>query len=75
MNIIAKMKCESVLKTEYGEDVKLKAVYSDSPENKTFSAATPTAELSMSVTNKGAHGAFVPGKEYYVKFLPAEATS
>lgn len=77
MNIKAKMRCASVTKYDAGaggyEGVKLTAVYSDSPENKTFSAATPTASVEMTISNPAAFGAFVPGAEYYVDFSPAAA--
>lgn len=71
MNIKAKMKCESVLKTEFGEEVKLTAVSSGSEENKTFSKYTPSANHSMTITNPDALGAFAPGKSYYLTFEEA----
>ena len=73
MNIIAKMRCDEVTKTSYGAElVKLNAVYGDSPENKSFSEATPSASIQMTVTNKEAHGAFVPGGEYFIRFEAAQ---
>lgn len=48
MNIKAKLRCTSVTKTDYNaEIVKLQAVYGDSEENKSFSAATPSASVEM----------------------------
>lgn len=74
MNIIAKMVCESsVNPTGDRETIRLRAVYSDSPENKTFSEATPSAHLEMNITNKSAMGEFKEGVEYYVRFQDASA--
>lgn len=86
MNIIAKMYVTSI--DEYsmigdkpsaehpktGENITLSAVIDDTPENKSFSEATPSASLVMYITNPAAFGQFEKGKEYYVKFLPAEST-
>ncbi len=76
MNIIAKMHCEAVVKDENphwpNEQVRLRAVYSDSPENKTFAAATPSATVELNISNPEAFGAFEEGREYYIKFTPAE---
>lgn len=70
-NIRAKLKCLEVTKTEYGENAKLTAVHGNGEENKSFSEATPVANHEMTITNKAAHGYFVPGKEYYLDFTPA----
>ena len=69
--IRAKMKCNEVSKTEYGETAKLTAVYGNGEENKSFSDATPVATHEMLITNKAAHGFFAPGKEYYLDFTEA----
>lgn len=73
MNIKAKMKCASVLKTEFGNTVKFNAVSDGSPENKTFSNYTPSAHLEIVIDNPAAKDAFEPGKEYYLDFTPADA--
>lgn len=66
------MQCNEVAKTAYGaEVVKLSAVYGTGEENKSFAEATPAASLEMHVTNKAAHGAFVPGKCYFLDFSEA----
>lgn len=74
MKIIAKMVCESVGTANGAEQIVLRAVYGDSEENKSFSEATPSASVSMSISNKAAHGAFVQGEEYYVEFKPVKDT-
>lgn len=77
MNIQAKMVCESVAPSpdadnKCAEQVTLRAVYGDGEENKSYSEATPSAQVSMTISNKAAWGAFEVGKEYYVKFIPAK---
>lgn len=74
-SIVAKMKCTSVRPGTASELVSLDAVDADSAENRTFSEATPQANLSMTITNPAAHGAFQPGKEYYVRFEEAGAAA
>ena len=70
--IRAKMVCEEVAKNiNAGERVKLRAVYGDTPENKSFSKWTPSATVEMQISNPAALGAFVPGAEYYLDFTPA----
>ncbi len=46
-------------------------VYGDSPENKTWSQATPPGEIKMTITNPAALDAFGPGQAFYVDFTPA----
>ncbi len=81
MSIKAKMNCTSVTKTgwkneagdlRHREDVTLEAVYGDGDENKSFSDATPSAKVTMTIDNQEAIGKFTPGKPYYVDFTPAE---
>jgi len=79
MNITAKMKCSTVKENgegenKYSEEITLYAVYSDDPtsENYSFSQATPSAGVTMTITNKSAWGAFVQDQEYLVNFSPAK---
>lgn len=69
----AKLKLVSISKTEYAEDLVFDAVYSGdkNSEDNTFSAATPSASLKMSITNKALWGTFAPGQKFYVDFNPA----
>jgi hypothetical protein len=55
-----------------GGQIALVPVYSGSEENEQFYAATPGGSISLSVVNEKAIPHFVPGKEYYVDFTPAE---
>jgi hypothetical protein len=54
--------------------VNLAAVYSSDPESENYSyaKATPTANLSMTITNPEAIGFFEPGAEYVVTFERAD---
>jgi hypothetical protein len=74
MKIRGKFTCESVTPEHGNETVRLRAVYAGekNAEDNTFSEATPSAEVTMTISNKSAHGAFVPGKQYYADFSPAE---
>lgn len=69
----AKLEVESVLKTSYGETLRLHAVYggATNKEDNTFSEATPSANLEMVISNKALHGQFQPGQKFYVDFTPA----
>ena len=49
--------------------VKLSPVHG--PENKSWSQATPSGEISLSITNQDAIDAFKLGDHYYVDFTPA----
>ena len=70
----AKVKVDSITKTQYSEKLKLSAVYSGdkNSEDNTFSEATPDASFEMSITNKALHGQFKPGETFYVDFTPAD---
>ncbi len=76
MNIKAKMRCHYVERHSNPgwsyEIVKLSAVYSDdkNSENYSFSQATPSADISMCISNPAAFGAFELNKEYYLDFTP-----
>lgn len=54
------------------ETVYMHPVYGDGTENKSFSEATPSGLISLTITNPNAYGFFVANKEYYVDFTPAE---
>lgn len=58
------------------ETVKLAAVYDGggaaAAENKSFSEATPTGELQITVSNQDVIGTFRPGSAYYLDLIPVE---
>ena len=65
--IRAKMKCNSVTKTEGSENVKFSPVTAgSSKENESWSKWTPSGSLELNITNPAVHGAFVPGVEYFI---------
>lgn len=71
--IRAKFKCVEIRKYEGVEQPVLRPVYGDGEENKAFSAATPSGELNMWITNQAAFGKFVIGKSYYIDVTEAPA--
>lgn len=69
----AKMKVTSVKKFEGDyEQLELAAVMNGTDEDNTFSKVTPTATLSMMITNPNLVGTFEPGQKFYVDFTSAE---
>lgn len=71
-NMRAKMELNSVKKMSWGgEELEFSAVTSGTPEDNTYSTATPSAKIIMTVSNKQLHGQLIPGEKYYVDFTPA----
>jgi hypothetical protein len=75
MSVQAKMKCFTVQHLKDGQpdsslaDIRLMAVYDDNdPTNKSWSKATPSANLNMYVTVPEAIAYFEPGAQYTVTF-------
>lgn len=71
----AKMYCGGKYDVTGGVQIHLTAVYSNDPnsENKAFSDATPSAEMTMFIAGgKPAADLFEAGKEYYLDFTKAE---
>lgn len=71
--IRAKLKCLSAHRFESSEAVELTAVYSPDPEspNYSWSQATPSGSVKLTITNPDAFGALEPGREYLVSFEEA----
>lgn len=71
MNVRAKFECVQVSKYPGLETVKFTAVTSEGAgENASWSKYTPSGELEMGITNEHVHGAFIPGKCYYLDLSP-----
>lgn len=74
----AKFNVSHLLKDKYGNVVvKLWAVYKgdeSSPENESFSNATPSGSVELNITNPAASEFFekLAGKYVYLDFTPAE---
>lgn len=73
----AKLKIDSITQYETYEQFKFRAVgqrgsYDEkgSDEDNTYANYTPTAELSMTVTNPQVLGKYHAGQEFYVDFTP-----
>ena len=60
-----------------GPLVKFGAMYSENPEDNSFSQATPAASAELYVTNESAHSLFQVGEFYYfdITKCAAEATA
>ena len=54
------------------EFVQLRAVYKTCPENKVWAEATPSGELSLSISNPGAFDVFYEGQEFFIDFTPVD---
>jgi hypothetical protein len=73
----AKFICMAVTATAAGtkkyKEAKLNAVYSNTPEDQQFSEATPSAQLTINISNQEdeVQNFFEPGKNYYLDFTPA----
>ena len=51
--------------------VSFSPVYTGSPENKSFFAATPGGQINFYCVNAAAFNSFEQGKEYYIDFSPS----
>ncbi len=72
MEIVAKFKCETILKGVDAETPTLRAVYGKEGEpNGQWSRWTPSGQVEMFISNPSAHGFFRPGVEYIVTFREA----
>jgi hypothetical protein len=76
----AKMKVTSVEKLDVAERLRFSAVCKNdgypeggADEDNTFATYTPSAELSMYVSNPALAGQFVVGDTFYVDFTPVTA--
>lgn len=78
MNIRAKFKVTTVERHETCDVVKMSAVCPDKfgpdgeSEDNNFARFTPTADLSMNITNPKIIGKIQPGTKYYLDFTPVE---
>lgn len=90
MHVIAKMEVSSVEDYGMSKHIKFSCVYdgnlnSDSPENRSFTKATPWGECKMSIDNPNVWPAFRlqggpetnyrPSSKHYVVFIDAEEHS
>jgi len=57
------------------EELSLNAVYSGSESNKQWSKYTPSASLTMTISNPGAFGKALPGQFFFVDSVPTDKES
>jgi len=76
----AKLKLNTVTRTEYGEKLEFSAVCKTGayPENgldedNTFAKFSPSADFTIQVNNPALFGKFNPGQKFYVDFTEAQA--
>lgn len=74
MKIRAKMRVNSVLSTDYSDEVKLAAVCGGSQaqmaEDNSYARATPSGELRLVIDNPALKGAMKPGSTWYIDMEP-----
>lgn len=67
-----KFTCTKNVPTEYGNEVSFWSLYSNNPEDNSYSKATPYGQITMSVTSDPAKEFFIPGQAYYLDFSRCE---
>ena len=75
MKVRGKFKVTQIIRDSWnpqGAQVKLEAVYTGSAEDNTYSAATPTASIQMTITNPVAVEHLPLGKSFYVDFTQVD---
>lgn len=70
--IRAKFRCDEIAQTVNGSQIRLSPVTSGSEENANFFKWTPTGKIDMGIVNSEVANQFVPGKDFYVDFTPAD---
>lgn len=69
----AKLTIDNVTMNQHSDQVQFRAIYSNNKEDNSYSEATPTAQASLTITNKALIGQFRPGQQFYVDFTPIDA--
>lgn len=79
MEVICKMRCTEKSDRCWGSGpekqqsvVKLQPIYATEGPNKSWSEATPSGQIELTITNKKAFDAFALGQCYLVNFSPTE---
>lgn len=74
-DVRAKLTVTQMVRNSYNPqhaEIKLEAQYTGKPEDHTYSEATPTASMTMYVSNPEAVEKLPLGKSFYVDFTAAE---
>lgn len=66
-----KFNCTKAVKTSYGTEVGFWALYSNTPEDNSYAAATPAGHIEMLVNNPSAEEFFKEGQIYFLEFSKA----
>lgn len=75
MSVRGKFKVTEITRDSWnpeGARITLDAVYTGSAEDNTYSSATPTAKITMTITNPSAIAGFPLGKSVYADFTLAD---
>lgn len=65
----AKLQVSQVAQDQYGNEIiKASPVYGGTPEDNSFSKATPSGELSLTISNPDLIGKIKPGMKFYADF-------
>ncbi len=71
----AKLRIDSIETNEWSDNLKMSAVCGNTKDGKdednTFSQATPSASLTLCISNPDLRGKFKPGQKFYVDFREA----
>lgn len=68
-----KFNCTKNVKSTYGAEVSFWALYSNNPEDNSYSQVTPSGNISMLVTRPEVIDFFKEGKSYYLDFTEVDA--
>ena len=68
----AKLVVQSVTDWGYNDIVSLQAQYTTTPEDNSYSAATPSAKAEFTISNPAPKDTIKPGDAFYVDFTPIE---
>jgi len=83
MSAVLRLKCQvsGVKRISYygnsdeSEELTLNAVYTGSEANKQWSKYTPSASLTMTISNPLAFGKALPGQYFFVDLIPTDKES
>lgn len=72
-SVVAKFRVDTVTRHAHGyNEVKMSPVYAEDGPNKSWSEATPSGKIEMTITNPAAVDFFEAGQEYLLAFTKAE---
>ncbi len=75
MTVRGKFKVTEITRSAWnmgGAQIKLEAIYSQTPEDNSYASSTPSATIQMTITNPTAVESLPLGKSFYVDFTMVE---